>query len=776
MGLRAVPHLILLAGGASASQHCADGLAWSAGKPIPFDHATLQRSIANIGDPRRLAPVLTKLSLNNATAKVLVIGSSVETGGCFGCEGYLWQDVFAAWLRRTFPAQLSFFELHVSGPLSHHLQTLPSAAERLRPDLVLVETSLNPLLEEGWKGTAKAQTPKYLVDEELMRALLLLPGSPALVWVDLMAGEKHHSNQLTDKMLVQYYDVPQVSVRDAWQDWLPFDEGDLWDSKPERPSLLGHKVIAATVVNFLCFEFLQTCQKGGGFSMQLPKPLFSVTTVHSAENRSNAAAPSGAGPLEAEFCAKKPIIAAEPENGGEIAGPRSESEDHSWVLAVALSMVPVVLFHIAASFVGVGGWYLQCNLPQRMPELELLRVVATVNLVAFRYYDTLPPAWAQPAPEGGELHAAGLDCSWCEGGRYCFQFFFLIAGFLLMLSGVRQGTTNAVWQYAQVWPLHAFGLLLAVASGPAKPLDLALTASLMHAWVTPFHSALNGASWYLSALLAFWIVTPIWVRALDRLAALRGAKGLLLALLAAWLCTLLLPFLLHVWPVRFGLREMDPQVNMHNFVKFSPYANWQPFLIGMLLACLAMTGVELRSKAAVALSLVLALAGLAVAWFVVPSAASGESVVYLLLDKGFALQPFFALLLFGAMGSRRFPNPLHRLLTGGPTLFLAKLCWPMFILHEPVHRFCVKFLFPSLGRESPACYGSMVLYPLVLVAAALCASQVIDQPWARLLYKCRKSGGQGGAQQAKPLAYEELGRENGDGERGFRDVRLIPRR
>merc|ERR1712241_1623743 len=114
------------------------------------------------------------------------------------------------------------------------------------------------------------------------------------------------------------------------------------------------------------------------------------------------------------------------------------------------------------------------------------------------------------------------------------------------------------------------------------------------------------------------------------------------------------------------------------------------------------------------------------------------------------------MLILGSVGARNFSNPFHRLVTGKWMLLPAKLCWPVFILHEPVHKLRVKYLFPSLYSNQDAYWLNSCLYPFALFLTSLGASYLIDQPWAKLLYKCRKGNGpasDGAAPQGNQSQY-----------------------
>jgi len=304
----------------------------------------------------------------------------------------------------------------------------------------------------------------------------------------------------------------------------------------------------------------------------------------------------------------------------------------------------------------------------------------------------------------------------------------MLSGFVLTLSTVRNGPTNAIWQYAQVWPLHIAGLLLAVLSfAPFNPVDLALAVTMMHAWVTPFHSDINGPSWYLSTLLFFWIFVPVWVRMADT-AAHRGIAAVIACLVFVWICTLVLPI---------GLSFEQPEVR--NFVEYSPYANWQPFCSGVLLACLAMLQVEPTTPRQVVGAILVASIGLFIAWCLTPIPEPEMGWEYLILDKGVGLQPLFALLVLGCVGSRHVePNPVHEAITGKFWMhWSARLCWPVFILHQPVHMFCDRILFQWMRNQHRLSYLCAFIYPIALVLTGLIASKIIDQPWAEFLYKFR---------------------------------------
>jgi len=454
------------------------------------------------------------------------------------------------------------------------------------------------------------------------------------------------------------------------------------------------------------------------------------------------------------FCSNKDVQSLPPE----ATYAMGTSPHTAWSAFAMVALIPVLLLTFCAFFVKAGSqYYLENNLPPLLPELEFLRIVATVNIVAFHFYQELPPPWAYGKEDGEDKH--GTPCTWCRSGKFCFQFFFLYSGFVLTLSVIRNGNSNAIWQYAQVWPLHAFGLILSLISGAAiNPLSLELCACLVHSWGPPFHSDLNGPSWYLSTLLAFRIILPLWVRAADRVSATRGIFGISIFLVFVWLSTLFFPIFVYFHPLQLGLHSQDPQVALHNiqafrnFIEYSPYCNWAPTVMGCLLACLVMLGIEPRSFLSAGICIVVALVGLSLAWYFVPSLGSNMGAEHFFLEKGFGLLPMFSMLILGSVGARNFSNPFHRLVTGRWMLLPGKLCWPVFILHEPVHKVLLKYVFPLLYSNPHAYWLNGCLYPVALFLISLLASSLIDQPWARLLYRCRQ-GSDDATESKVPQAY-----------------------
>jgi len=269
----------------------------------------------------------------------------------------------------------------------------------------------------------------------------------------------------------------------------------------------------------------------------------------------------------------------------------------------------------------------------------------------------------------------------------------------------------------------------------SKDVELVLSATLMHAWVTPFHSNLNGPSWYLSTLLAFWIFVPLWVKVADCVASRGKIFPASACLVLVWLCTLAVP-------IGF-LKEHMTEQQVRNFIEYSPYSNWQPFCSGIFLACLAMQDVVPYTSRQVLASVSIALVILFTALLLLPS--PGADIVgfqHLLLDKGFWLQPFFALLLLGGMGSacleqNCFHDVLHGKVLYSIMHWSARLCWPVFILHQPVHMLCERTIFQWFRYEESMSYWCALVYPVMLVLAGVAATRLIDQPWSECLFKIR---------------------------------------
>jgi len=100
------------------------------------------------------------------------------------------------------------------------------------------------------------------------------------------------------------------------------------------------------------------------------------------------------------------------------------------------------------------------------------------------------------------------------------------------------------------------------------------------------------------------------------------------------------------------------------------------------------------------------------------------------------------------------------------------LCWPVFVLHEPVHKLCVKYLFPYIYSSPNAWWLNMCLYPFALVLISLLASYLIDQPWARQLHRWRK-GNENAPQRTAPQvnpAEKDFSYERVEGYRNNRNM------
>jgi len=342
---------LLLATACLAAEPCEDSLDWTAGKHVPFDNVTLQSSISHIGNVKRFQAFLRKLDGGTDTAKILVVGGSFTHGGglsrervCSNCLGRLWQDVFVSWLRKTFPAEVRVKELHISGALSNHLQEIPQTAEAFLPDLVLVETSLSPLMQPG-QSPPSEQTGRYLIDEAFMRSLLQVSNLPAIVFLELMAAPPFVTNEMTDLLLTEYYDIPQVSIKTAWEDRMPFNSSEIWSENPLKMTALGHKLVAVTLANFMCFELKHTCNSSGVASKVLPKPLFSPQREDEEEQAFDAADSMMMGnDLQLlDFCTTTTTTPAPKAVAG--------TSDTPWSAIVFLALITILLVGLGAFFV-----------------------------------------------------------------------------------------------------------------------------------------------------------------------------------------------------------------------------------------------------------------------------------------------------------------------------------------------------------------------------------------------------------------------------------------
>lgn len=181
-----------------------------------------------------------------------------------------------------------------------------------------------------------------------------------------------------------------------------------------------------------------------------------------------------------------------------------------------------------------------------------------------------------------------------RSGYVGVTFFFVLSGFVLVWS-YRPGSAARFigHRLARIWPLHALTwavALVALAETRRTSLQELMSLLLVHMWglagsAVPDASNVdvaNGVSWTLSCELAFYLTVPFIAPRL-----LRASRGWLIAVLAmAASAEHLVPDVMwSLWP------QQAAELLLH-----APAYRYLEFLVGMTIAALLRSGLEIQAR------------------------------------------------------------------------------------------------------------------------------------------------------------------------------------
>lgn len=180
------------------------------------------------------------------------------------------------------------------------------------------------------------------------------------------------------------------------------------------------------------------------------------------------------------------------------------------------------------------------------------------------------------------------------------SFFFVLSGFVLFWSRRDDDSTDRFYvrRFARVWPAHAFTWVLGVALVFWEVRGVFLQSSgvnllLLQSWVPKQHwyYSVNVVSWSLSDEMFFYLLFPLLVLALVRLAPQRARTAAVVLALAAVALQLLL----------YAGGSSHPDLRYYLMYVFPP-TRLLEFALGALLARSFSTLPQLPLRAAVALA------------------------------------------------------------------------------------------------------------------------------------------------------------------------------
>lgn len=211
----------------------------------------LRVSVANVGNRSRVANVMKK-ALRGENITIATIGGSITEGTGIpvadGRADKCWAALMADWWERMFPGQVTFVNAGISGTSSvFGNYRLTDDVLSHNPDLLYVEFAVN----DG------AQTGSVRSCQEAILLRAMAADCAVIQMFFTTVSYNGGGGQLTYQPLGEYYDIPQISPRDAfWGNTFSNADGNTYDfagltADGTHPNIMGNAMVAVLTNNYL---------------------------------------------------------------------------------------------------------------------------------------------------------------------------------------------------------------------------------------------------------------------------------------------------------------------------------------------------------------------------------------------------------------------------------------------------------------------------------------------------------------------------------------------
>lgn len=305
-------------------------------------------------------------------------------------------------------------------------------------------------------------------------------------------------------------------------------------------------------------------------------------------------------------------------------------------------------------------------------------------------------------------------------GDSAVSYFFVLSGFILVVSRVRDGQlprrVSAVpfWRnrFARIYPLYVVAFLAAVVLGVVMGLntigDLQVgptvaSVLLLQSWVPPFATYINYPGWSLSVETLFYLLFPLLFPVLvgQRTRTIVGVVGL-------------------VWLISLGvhMKMLDAGAS-HNLVLYLPLLHLNTFLVGMVTGIILIRHQTWLAHHTGRVTLAFMLSLPVFAWLI----AIPNPIIQYYHNGLFA--PFFALFI-GWLSIQK--NGVSRQLSRPFPVWLGEISYGIYLLQVPVGM--VFFgLYGTVFQWSAPLY--ILAYLITLCGVAALFYHTIEQPARR---------------------------------------------
>lgn len=300
----------------------------------------------------------------------------------------------------------------------------------------------------------------------------------------------------------------------------------------------------------------------------------------------------------------------------------------------------------------------------KIPQLTFTRFLAAMAIVVYHLGADVPP------------FQQGLMQAWLPNANILVSYFFVLSGFILVVSSGRNGELPAqvapkaflINRFARIYPLYALALLVSLGllagmrqpNNDFAPYKIALAFTLLQSWVPSDVSVYNYPGWSLSVEMLFYVTFPLFYPLLVRV----SSRGL------GWLAAA-------VWLAGSSLHVLATNANWaENFTHYFPLGHLPTFLFGMSIGILFMRHFAQWQQAAAGIQVA---ALIALAGHLGLLASHSPVLAY---DHNTLYAPLFMLYIIAIALNTGW---VARLFSSKPFELLGEISYGIYIMHIPIY-------------------------------------------------------------------------------------------
>lgn len=353
----------------------------------------------------------------------------------------------------------------------------------------------------------------------------------------------------------------------------------------------------------------------------------------------------------------------------------------------------------------------------RIEQLTFTRYIAALTVVFFHYGITVFPAnvpWLTPLLAAGPI---------------AVSYFYVLSGFIMAIAYYRPDkqarplNAKRYWwaRFARIYPVYGLALLLMMAakyqSSGSDPITVALSLSMLQAWIPSYPLSLNAPGWSLSVEAFFYLCFPLLLLWVQR----HHLSQLSIAAVVLWFVTQIGHTLL------LNSANYTPHGLLHDFIFYNPVLHLNTFMIGFVAGAWLQEG-KLQALRAPRLNR-LALIGttlLTAGVLIIRPPLMTYSGIQFDYTNGLIAPLFLLLIILLALNTGKTRNALQH-----PWLvLLGEASFSLYILQKPVHGIYEKLMPASIDPQGALHF---YLFLILLTSSALFSYWFFETPLRRFI-------------------------------------------